>query len=245
MSGPSFTNTNNPDLVGVDTPIVQPLQALTPPDPVVVEEEEKHYHCSVPNASFYKHDGTRLGFVNGFFSSNIKAIKDYLDNEIANGAVASYLRRASKDEVARIMSVRNPMAALEEEFKVNKEPELRKELERDIVASIMGVPKDQVTDEIVDTFMKRTNNEGLGQTTNPDEIKKRLALLGGSAADKDENFTAVSEDTRTVINKNKSTFIPMESKPSPIASGMVGSDKLGGAAAASDGTNAGFTLGKE
>lgn len=218
-----MSNTFNPDLVGVDRPVVQPLQALTPPDPVVVEEEEKHYHCSVPNASFYKHDGTRLGFVGGFFSSNIKAVKDYLDGEIASGHVTAYLRKATKEEVARIMSVRNPMAALEEEFKINREPELRKQLEREIVASIMGVPVNQVTEDVADTFMKRTNNEGMDKTADPEEIKRRLSLLGKSASDRDENF------------------IPVYSQPSPIASGMVGSDKLGGAAAASDGTNPGFT----
>lgn len=234
-----MSNSINPDMVGVDTPVVQPLQAFTPPDPVIVEPEEKHYYCSVPNASFYKHDGTRLGFVNGFFSSNIKAIKDYLDNEIANGHVAAYLRYANKTEVARIMSIRNPLAALEEDFKINREPELRQKLEREIVASIMGVPVSQVTQEIADTFMKRSSSEGMKTTVDPEEIKRRLAFLGGSAADKMENFTEVSENTRTVVGEKKDPFIPMESKPSPIASGMVGSDKLGGAQAASDMTNPG------
>lgn len=222
-----MSQTNNPDMAGVDRPVVQPLQALTPADPVVIEQEEKHYYCSVPNASFYKHDGTRLGFVNGFFSSNIKAVKDYLDNEIANGLVTAYLRPANKEEVARIMSVRNPLAALEEDFRMTKEPELRKELERKIVASIMGVPEDQVTQEVADVFMKRTANEGMTSTTDPEEVKRRLDLLGTGSAHAD----------------NPENFIPLVSKPSPIASGMVGSDKLGGAAAASDGTNPGASTG--
>jgi hypothetical protein len=212
-----MSNTLNPDLPDLNSPSVPELQALTPPDPIVLENTEKHYFCTVPNASMFKKDGTRLSFINGFFSTKLKSAKDYLDKEVADGH--SYIRNATDEEVARILATRDPMAALEADFKTNKEPELRKNLEKDIIATIMGVPRDSVTDEVVEGFISKTAAV-TKPTSEPEEIKKRLSVLDSLGSGKGN----------TVLRSAGGDFIPTASVPSPLASGMVGTDKINDAA---------------
>lgn len=207
----------DPNLVGVDTPAIQPITSLTKPEPTTLDEEEAHYFSTIPNASFYKTDGTRLIFVSGFFSTKLKAAKAYLDKEIEEGH--GYLRKATDEEVARILAARNPMAALEADFKANKEPELRKTLERDIIATLLGIPKENVTDEVIDNFTK-SNSSVMQATSDANEIEKRLSVLDSLG----------SKNSGNEVLRSKDNFTVMTSSPSPIASTMVGTDKINDAA---------------
>jgi hypothetical protein len=138
----------NPLLQGVNQPMVRPIEAKTKPEPVVIENDESHYYCAVPNASMHSHDGTRIPFVNGFYSTRVKSLKEYLDHEIdENDGAGGTLRRASETEVRQIMITRNPQAVMEEDFKKNREPELRAELEAKIRAEMSGVKPTEVSDE--------------------------------------------------------------------------------------------------
>lgn len=217
MSGPDLPNPESPDMVAA-RPAVPALQALTPPSEVIIEDEEKHYYCPVPNASLHANDGTRMTFIGGFFSTHVKHLKDYLDKEIRSGGVTAYLRPATEIEKTAILTKRNPQKALEDDFRDNKEPALRKELERGIVAQVLGVQPSDLTDQALQEFLSARDSGA--------------KMSGVDAGDK------VDALREKLLNKGPATISSLGAKViqnvSPMAGSMVGTDKINAGAGESN-----------
>lgn len=142
----SFTKIN-PDLGPADasrlTPRVEPLSTMTPPDEVVIVPEV-WYVCSIPNASFHRKDGTRIGFTNGVLKTDVEATQKYLDQEIKDRN--PYVKRADGHEINEARMKINPRELIREQVKDELEATLRQELEAKIRQEL-GLIQPTVTDE--------------------------------------------------------------------------------------------------
>jgi hypothetical protein len=117
---------------------VEPIQAYTPADPVVIVEK-KWYICTVANASLHRKDGTRVGFVSGFLETDVQATQSYLDGEIISGN--PFIRLATRQEVQDAKMRINPRETIRQQVREELEAELRIKLEREIKEKL-GIPID-------------------------------------------------------------------------------------------------------
>lgn len=115
---------------------VQPLAALTRPEPAVEAPTMKSYHHSAKFTSMHTKSGHRIIFSHGYFETKLAPVQKYLDEEIAEGN--TYLRAATVEEVeAHGMRV-NPRATIKEQVRGEIEAELRAKLETEILAKLRG-----------------------------------------------------------------------------------------------------------
>jgi hypothetical protein len=87
--------------------------------------------CTLMNASLFRPDGKKLGFVKGLLKTQVKEDIEYLDGEIDNGN--PYVKRASKDEVDTAESLFDPIGSL------------RKKVEKDVGAELYAKLREQLS----------------------------------------------------------------------------------------------------
>lgn len=220
---------DNPDLVGVTQPIVHAPVALTKPEPVIVEDDEKHYYCAIPVATMHSKDGTPIVFRNGFYSTKVKSLKRYLDKEIDdNDGAGGRIRHCSEDEVKMIQVLRDPQAALKAEFKEKTEPELRMKLEREITAKLLGISEAELGDKSAQEFMAmKTSEARIAGVDNPLDALRNKLTEGGAVPS----------------NVGGVTVTPLSASEN-FQRAMVGTDKINAGAAEGSASDSGNT-GKE
>jgi hypothetical protein len=182
----------------------------------ITKVEPKHYVCTVPAASMFRHDGKKLPFVHGFLTTNLKEDQDYLDYEIHSGN--TYLREATAEEVHVARMRADPRGTIREELRPEVEAEVASRFETEIKA-------------LQDKINQLTGGEpakvepGSVGATNVDAEK----IAGtGSTQDKLAALRAGLKDG--TVKKGSTATVIMESKPAPLQ-GIVGSDKTVNAAA--------------
>lgn len=213
-------NLQNPDLPvagALDTNKVAALPSFpggTPAPVVVVEPVEKHYVAAIPSASMHTTDGTRITFINGFFSTKLKHVKEYLDKELEGNNI--YIRAATPSEVDTIKMTRDPKgtmrAALIEEMG-RDEATLRATLEKEILGKLLGVTPSEVQGT-VDDYLNKVETVVEGAETVVDAVADKVKSWKGAL----KGTPAAGAVTQGV---------------SPLNAGMVGTDKIAGAAAGS------------
>lgn len=113
----------------------------TAAEPVVDTKEERHYISTMPHASMFRKDGTRIGFMFGHFVTTMKADIDYLDAEIAAGH--PIVRKATNEEVKAAMMKKDLKGTLKKEiaaeFTADKEKELREKILRELAGGSSDV----------------------------------------------------------------------------------------------------------
>lgn len=149
-------------------PHVPPLTVMTPPSPIAYAAESKYYICSIPNASFHRFDGTRVGFRFGFLETNLIPTIEYLEGEIINGN--TYLRRANPDEIIQAKMRLDPVGTIREQVREEIEAELRVKLEAEIRQKLgmlqeLNTPAEQKE-------VERSNSDG----TKLDQVSLRAKL---------------------------------------------------------------------
>lgn len=110
---------------------VQRLVAHTPEEPLEYLEQPRYYICTMPNASMYRKDGTRIIFEGGVFETNIVATARYIETEI--GLQNPFLRFATGAEVQEHKMRKNPRDTIKEQVRGEIEAELRARLEMEIM----------------------------------------------------------------------------------------------------------------
>lgn len=110
---------------------VQKLVAHTPEEPLEYMSEPRYYICTMPNASMFRKDGTRLIFAGGVFETNIVATARYLEMEI--GLQNPFLRVATVDEINEYKMRKDPRGHIKEQVRGEIELELRVKLEAEIM----------------------------------------------------------------------------------------------------------------
>lgn len=216
----------NPDLGAPETPrtaaFVPPLAARTAPDKVVIVPVPKYYICNIPNASMHTKAGTRIPFINGFLETSVKAVQDYLDDELSGEAyeINPYIRYATPDEIRAALLRRDPKGVITKEVRAELEPVIRKELEDKIRLELMaqmGLSPADFASAAADTQTQVDASnlaaENLKGAMSPSE--KLAQLRSGS------------------VRLPGATLI-MDSPAAPLK-GIVGSDQLKDAAAGSGG----------
>lgn len=146
----------NPDLAS-GRPAVPPIAKFrtvdengrvvqsTAPLPAVISDVTKHYMCSVPSASMFRHDGKKLPFVDGVLSTNLYHDQAYLDQEIEEGNI--YVREATDKEVEALAMKINPEGTMRTKITAEVERDTAQRLDLEIrtkLALQMNVPVEQI-----------------------------------------------------------------------------------------------------
>lgn len=229
----------NPDLGSVENPTLRPhvpaparfktdVASSTPTPPIVMEKEEKYYVSQVPNASLHTPDGTRITFVHGFFRTSIKHIKSYLERELELGFINSYVREATPEEIYAANMRLDPRGTVTKEVRAQLEPVMRKELEAEILAELLGVNREEINE--VDREILRQNADAAKMAGV--DVSSRLAALRASVRGIAPARHAYSVDNPSgVIGKSVSGEGVVVQPVHPMQAGMVGSDKISAGAA--------------
>jgi hypothetical protein len=182
---------DNPDLLnstGTQQQRVQPIHkfrnrmedgtivASHPILPTVFVTEPVAYFSSSATTSFHREDGKRLGFLNHFFETNIKADIEYLDREIIEGNV--YIRHATEEEVYRAHMHRDPegTAKARARTELENDPEFIAQLEARILARLQANNSDESKIAGIDA---QSDNAEKVQTGNATIILNQPTRLGG------------------------------------------------------------------
>lgn len=124
----------DPILDGLDPsgrPRVQAIVAMTQALPADEGDVTKAYMCTMPVASMHREDGKRIGFMHGFYETNLVYDIKYLDNEIKHRH--PHLRYATADEVRAHRMRTDPNGTIAAELRPKMEADIRASLEDEIM----------------------------------------------------------------------------------------------------------------
>lgn len=134
---------DNPDLLPLGTDSqsanaqrVNPLNAITPPQPNHDTGELHHYATSMKNVSIHREDGTRLTFLFHHFSTSMSADIKFLDREIAAGH--PYIRHATPVETQAAMMIKDPRGTIKQEVAAEVEQEVAAKVTANIRARLQA-----------------------------------------------------------------------------------------------------------
>jgi hypothetical protein len=202
-------NLSGPDpLVGTPSnptinQLVQKLQTMTAEEPVEYVLP-KWYVCTMPNASMFRKDGTRIIFLGGVLETNLRATQQYLDTEIGTGN--TFLRIATDAEIQEAKMRRDPRGTMKEAVRAEIEAELRTKLEAEIMERLGMLSGSYIP----------------GQDQVDSSNRGASGIAGSDVAD---NLAA----TKQVLRTNNATLI-MESTPAPLKGIVSSADVSEGAA---------------
>lgn len=135
-----MSNSIDPNIAGAmagqGTVAMPPARGVTPLSPVEFTREERHYTCTVKNASMHTPDGTKITFLNGYLRTNVRHIQEYLDDEIERGGTGPYLRHATQIEIDAAHRSADPETYYRDKVRGDMEKDLRAELEAKIRAEL-------------------------------------------------------------------------------------------------------------
>ena len=187
--------------------LVAKLQAMTPEEPVRIVDP-KWYVCTMPNASMFRKDGTRIIFLGGIVEVNVEATQVYLDTEIGLGN--TFVRYATDAEVQEAKMKRDPRGTMKAAVRAEIEAELRSKLEAEIMERLgMLSAKSIPGQEEVDA-----SNRGefdVGATDVADRLRA----------------------TKQVLRTGNATVIMDSNTPAPHLKGIVSSSDISQGAAGS------------
>lgn len=118
---------------------------------------------SLANASFYRPDGKKLGFVKGLFKTNIKEDIQYLDAEVDNGN--PYVKRANQVEIDAAESLFDPLGSLRKKIEKDVGAELYEKL-RAKLSTQLGITVDSI-DEVMQSSAPLDTGESQQGTVMP------------------------------------------------------------------------------
>lgn len=205
---------NNPFLLNPNDPrgnSVQPLNSITQPFPVELQEQERHYFLTALNHSMHRKDGKRLAFVFGHLATKDVYDIDYLEQEILLGN--QFLRHATEQEIHIFNSRRDPRGTLAAELRVGIEEEIKQTLELEIRNNLLDKLKD------------------VGITLSPEQARKLLeAMPAEEAASVAELDDALKIAGTGKSGGNEAVKVPGASvltQPAPsVLGGISGTDKF-------------------
>ena len=177
------------------------IEGTAPFDTTIVPET-KYYVCQIPNGSMFRPDGHRIGFVRGFYETNVKETQDYLDKEIRSKHL--YVRHATLTEVQQFKAAENPKEFYTEVARETIQEELRAEFEAKLQAILNAPP-------------------GAPGATNLDADK----LAGISALKERLAKPGVKSGTGTVFMTSEAAPLKGIVGSDAIASGAAGSSSTG------------------
>jgi len=139
------------------------------------QEDSVIFVGSLSNASFFRPDGKKLGFVKGLFKTNVVEDIEYLDTEIANGN--PYVKRANKAEIDAAEALFDPLGSLRKRVEKDIGAELYTKL-REKLSTSLGITTDKI-DEVMqsqapaDTGKSDTSNVMPSNARIPDSLRQR------------------------------------------------------------------------
>lgn len=140
------------------------------------QEEAVIFVGSLSNASMFRPDGKKLGFVKGLLKTNIKEDIQYLDEEIMNGN--PYVKRANPDEVAAAESLFDPLGSLRKKIEKDVGAELYEEL-RKRLSNKLGITVDKIDEVMKDTAPIDTGESQQGNVMPKSRIPEHLKRASG------------------------------------------------------------------
>lgn len=152
MSGSLNTNFDGMGPAGQEPgKSVQPLAAMTPPEPATPAPTTEYYYCPVPNASMHRPDGFRLPFLHRIHATGLLPSQKYLDAEIAGGN--PYIRKATEEEISTYKMLTNPRETLTQQITAEVEMTLRQRIEAEIKEKLakQGIDPDFIKIQTADT----------------------------------------------------------------------------------------------
>ena len=173
---------------------VQPLAAMTPPEPATPASTTEYYYCPVPNTSMHRNDGFRLPFMHRIHSTNLLPSQKYLDAEIAGGN--PYLRKATEEEISVYKMLTNPRETMTAQITAEVEMSLRAKIEAEIMDKLakqgidtnLDLVKIQTTDTSADVAARlRTTVRSEGVTITPEP----------------KDFSQQAQAQRSIVGSNK------------------------------------------
>lgn len=156
---------------------VPSIQTL-PTTPRIENTKQEHpviFVCSLMNASMFRPDGKKFGFVKGLFKTNIIEDIQYLDKEIEEGN--PYIKRANEAEVEAAENMFDPLGSLRKKMVKDVGAELYAEL-RAKLSSQLGITSDRIDEAMaskapVDTGSSQQGTVMASQSRIPEALRAR------------------------------------------------------------------------
>jgi hypothetical protein len=156
-----------------EVPAVNYEEVKVKPLPVVLETETKHYYCAMVTANFIRKDGKKISFQENYFDTNLKADKEYLDEEIKNAN--PLLRYATQEEIDFARMRRNPRATIRAQIQDEVTAQVRADVQNELLSKLkaLGVDVSAIENETV----ANPDAAKLAGTSSGNAMKERLAAL--------------------------------------------------------------------
>jgi len=131
---------------------------------------------SLRNASMFRPDGKKLGFVKGLFKTNVVEDIEYLDNEISGGN--PYISRANAAQIEEAESLFDPLGSLRKRVEKDVGAELYAKL-REKLSNQLGITVDKIDEVMGNEAPIDTGESQQGHVLGKNRIPEHLRKMSG------------------------------------------------------------------
>lgn len=116
---------------------VEPIQAITPPEPVTIVDTARYYYSAAPHMNMFKPDGVKITFMHHVCMTTVKEVITYLDNELTHGNI--FFSKATEEQIYAYKMKLNPVETIQVSLEATIEARLRKEYDDKLLAMMVKV----------------------------------------------------------------------------------------------------------